>query len=59
LPQKTHKAITNNTKENPNIKSSTGADAMRTPSMASGLYITIFLEVNHQFVMSWKGKIIE
>jgi hypothetical protein len=26
--------------------------------MASGLYITIFFEVSHQFVRNWKGKMI-
>jgi hypothetical protein len=26
--------------------------------MASGWYITMFLEVSHQFVRNWKGKMI-
>jgi hypothetical protein len=26
--------------------------------IASGLYITIFLDVSHQFVRNWNGKMI-
>lgn len=41
LPSQTHIANTLNTKENPNIRSSIGAPAIRRPIIAAGLYITI------------------
>jgi hypothetical protein len=43
---------------NPKSRSSAGAENTRSPIIASGLYITIFLEVSHQLVINWKGKII-
>jgi hypothetical protein len=44
--------------ENPNKRSSTGAAAILNPHIELGEYITIFLEVNHQLVSNWNGKII-
>ena len=35
-----------------------GAEHIRIPIIASGLYITIFLEVSHQLVSNWNGKMI-
>jgi hypothetical protein len=31
---------------------------MRTPIIASGLYITMLREVSHQLVNNWNGKMI-
>ena len=50
--------ITDKTKAKPNNKSSIGALHIRVPIIASGLYITMFLEVNHQLVINWNGRII-
>jgi hypothetical protein len=36
----------------PKKRSSIGAEAILIPIIASGLYITILLEVNHQLVIS-------
>jgi hypothetical protein len=35
-----------------------GAEHIRIPIIASGLYITMFLEVSHQLVSNWNGKMI-
>jgi phytoene synthase len=52
LPQNIHIFITHRIRANPKSRSSTGADAIRAPIIASGLYITMFLEVSHQLVIS-------
>jgi hypothetical protein len=51
-PQNSHISITPTIKANPNSKSSAGAEKMRSPTMASGLYITMFFEVSHQLVIN-------
>ena len=42
----------------PKRTSSAGAEKNRMPVITSGSYMTIFLEVSHQFVRNWKGKMI-
>jgi hypothetical protein len=44
--------------EKPKRRSSAGADAILNPRIASDEYMTIFLDVSHQLVSNWKGRMI-
>jgi hypothetical protein len=52
LPQNIHIFITHRIRANPKSRSSAGAEAIRIPVIATGLYITMFLDVSHQLVIS-------
>ena len=57
-PQNSHISIVPSNSAKPKSTSSAGAEKNLSPTIASGLYITMLREVSHQFVKNWKGKII-
>jgi hypothetical protein len=57
FPKFTQRDCTERISANPKRTSSAGAEKNRMPVITSGSYMTMFLDVSHQFVRNWNGKI--